>query len=243
MVREIVGDSYLADDDLMFNFSGLKGQTKVGKEGLHYYSKRVTLVFASINTEFVNYLLNKLFDFEHIFLGDLLLEPEYVEREELQEPLGEAVKYLCLSPMAIMNSDDNEKNKSFIFPTSDVFSDFLYESTMSRMERSGMYTSREIAGFYKFQIIPDKFYLQQIQKKEKKFARIYTAIKKGRIKEIRGYTFPFQLFAAPQVQDFIYNCGLGELSQNGFGMLDLAEIDIVKKNVIFQPELKRQQAG
>jgi len=240
MIREVLGDAYLSDGSLMFNYSGLKGQTKVGREGLHYFSRRVTLVISSINSEFINYFINKLFDFEHIFLGDLLLEPEYVEREVLEKPLGESVRYLCLSPIVLLNSEENEKNKSFIFPTSDAFSDYLYESTMLRMEQSGEYTPETISTFYKFQIIPDKDYLNRIQKQEKKFARIYTTLIDGKIREVRGYTFPFKLYAAKEVQHFLYHCGFGELCHNGFGMLDLANSSAVSKEVIFERQLKNQ---
>ena len=73
----------------------------------------------------------------------------------------ESMRYLCLSPLVVLNTDSNEKNKEFIHPTLDKFSDFLYESTMLRMERSKLYTSEEIESFYKFQIIPDKIYLDK----------------------------------------------------------------------------------
>ncbi len=38
---------------------------------------------------------------------------------------------------------------------------------MSRMERSGAYTPEQIASFYKFQVVPDKGYLQRIREGEK----------------------------------------------------------------------------
>lgn len=241
LLKEVVGDEYLSEHP-DFNYSGLKGQTKVGREGLHYFSKRVTLVFASLDAEFINYFINKLFDLEHVLLGDLILEPEYVEREVLTQPFGTSCKYLCLSPMVILDMESNDQNKEFIHPTNDDYSDYLYESTMARMENSGLYTAEQISSFYKFQVVPDKGYIEKINKTDKKFARIYTIIHKGKLKEVRGYTFPFELFAAPEVQNHIYNCGLGELPDMGFGMLDLADASKVTREIIFEKELKRQKA-
>jgi len=40
--------------------------------------------------------------------------------------------------------------------------------------------------------------------------------------EVRGYTLPFTLYAAGEVQDFVFKCGLGAFTHKGFGMLDLA---------------------
>ena len=43
--------------------------------------------------------------------------------------------------------------------------------------------------------------------------------------EVRGYTFPFTLYAVKPVLDFVYNNGIGYFSYKGFGMLDLAETE------------------
>ncbi len=222
-----------------FSFSGLKGQTKVGREGLHYFSKRVTLVFSGLDRAFLETIVEKLFEKESVILGNLLLEPEMVEEELMAEPLGDACRYLCISPLVLLNEDVNDKNKEFIHPTSDDFSDFLYESTMERMEQTGKYTAEQIAGFYKFQIVPDVGYLEKITKAEKKFARIYTIVYNRSIKEVRGYTFPFSLYAAPEVQDFIYHCGLGELTGYGFGMLDVYSVNAPKRVVIRGQEVNQ----
>lgn len=236
LFRQVVGEDYLTENQ-NFNFSGLKGQTKVGREGLHYFSKFVTLVCSSIDKEFINYFINKLFDYDNILLGDLLLEPINVEKEVNDKPFNESMRFLCLSPLVVLDTGSNDKNKEFIHPTLDRFSDYLYESTMMRMERSKLYSSSEIESFYKFQLIPDKVYLDKIHKREKKFARIYTTIKQGKILEIRGYTFPFALYAHPKVQEFVYNCGFGELTANGFGMLDFVDIRHITKEIIFEKQL------
>lgn len=240
LVREVVGPSYPLEDQA-FCFSGLKGQTKVGREGLHYFSKRVTIVFSSTEEDFINLLIKQIFDRPHLTLGNLVLLPEKVE-EEASPVFNEATKYLCISPLVILNQRSNTKNKEFIYPTTDQFSDYLYESTMMRMEKSGYYTSEEISSFYRFQIIPDAHYLEKITRNEKKFARIYTLIIDGSIKEIRGYTFPFELYADPKVQSFIYQNGFGELSGYGFGMLDIPQSAPLERRVIFSVPSSEEEA-
>ena len=68
-----------------FNFSGLKGQTKSSRKGLHYYSTRVTLIVSSRNIDFLNYLLLNMFKIQRLEMGSLVLEPERVEVEKLPD--------------------------------------------------------------------------------------------------------------------------------------------------------------
>ena len=234
-----------------YTFSGLKGQTKVSKNGLHYFSSRVTLVLSSLSSEFIDAFIQRLFEEKDIALGDLQLTIEAAERE-LPMPLPDGrVGYVCISPIVATSPSGNPLNaKKFIPPETDAFSDLLYETVMNRMEASGIFTAEQIASFYKFQLIPDKDYLQKIKESDKKFARIYPVYDPaGNKSEVRGYTFPFTLFAAPEVHKFIFDCGLGALCEKGFGMLDLAQADVIRKTepyLVAAPQLvgiQQQQNG
>ena len=218
----------------LFNFSGLKGQTKISRQGLHFYSSKVTLVISSFHESFIQFLIGKLFQNEEIQIHQLILIPEMVEKEAAPE-LGEAVKYVCISPLVLVNPEvDSYYAKKFVTPDTDLFSDLMYEMTMSRMEETGFYSADEIQSFFKFQIVPDKDYLRKIKQDDKKFARIYT-ITEGKNKyELRGYTFPFVLYANSRVQSFVFQCGLGAYTHRGFGMLDLANVDPVQRTVIYE---------
>ncbi len=219
-----------------YSFSGLKGQTKVGKSGLHFFSNKVTLVFTSPSQKFIDTLLVMLFKRSIIPVGNLHLTPDSVERENDPE-FAEAVKYVCISPMVITGPNTElQKEKDFVSPTEDEFSDCLYESTMARMEVSGMFTEEEIGSFYRFQLVPDQNYLNKIRDSSKKFSRIYTSEHNGYIREIRGYTFPFTLYADPKVQQFIFECGLGEYADGGFGMVDIANTNPVGRAIPYVPE-------
>lgn len=212
-----------------FNFSGLKGQTKISRKGLHFFSSRVTLVFAASDQAFVDYLLGVLFAQKEIQIGSLLLTPESVEPEELA-PVAASMKFLCISPLVVLPASFNdEKSKRFIQPTADEFSDLLYDSTLARMEASGQFPPDQLGSFYKFQIVPDGEYLQRIQANHKKFARIYPLFDSDIRYEVRGYTFPFRLFAPVPVQHFVYENGLGHFCHKGFGMLDVATSDAIQR--------------
>jgi CRISPR-associated endoribonuclease Cas6 len=47
--------------------------------------------------------------------------------------------------------------------------------------------------------------------------------------EVRGYTFPFTLYAAKKVQQYVYENGLGYFTHKGFGMLDISNNDSIRR--------------
>ena len=226
----------------VYNFSGLKGQTKISRNGLHFYSSRVTLVFSASSKNLIDYFLKHLFSFPQIDIGTMILVPEMVEKEEPSK-LTESMKYVCISPLVLVKpSFSDDRGKRFIPPQTDAFSDLLYESTMIRMEQSGQYTAAEVEQFYKFQLVPDKDYLLRIAERQKKFARIYPLYDQDVKYEVRGYTFPFTLYAAEPVQQFIFTNGLGAYTHKGFGMLDLAHADPGKSTTPYEFETAESES-
>ena len=212
-----------------YNFSGLKGQIKISRKGLHFYSSRVTLVFSASDKEFLDYFLGVLFAQKELLVGNLQLVAEAVENEDTVT-ISDSVKFLCISPIVLVPASYNDDTgKRFISPETDEFSDLLYDSTIARMEASGKFPLPELAGYYKFQMVPDKDYLDRIQSSHKKFARIYPLFDSDIKYEVRGYTFPFTLYAPQPVQQYIYEHGLGHFSHKGFGMLDVANNDTTRK--------------
>ncbi len=211
-----------------YHFSGLKGQTRISRQGLHFHSSKVTLVLASPNQAYVNYFLKSLFSHKEIQMGNLSLSPLEVELER-QPELSDSTKFICISPLVLIKPSlfDNG-GKKFIYPSTDEFSDLLYESTISRMESFG-YTPEQLAEYFKFQIVPDEAYLEKIKQSNRKFARIYPVFDQDVKYEVRGYTFPFTLYAAKEVQEFLFTCGLGLFSSKGFGMVDIANSDPIDR--------------
>jgi CRISPR-associated endoribonuclease Cas6 len=211
-----------------YNFSGLKGQIKISRKGLHFFSSKVTLVFSSSDKDFIDYFVASLFAQKELLIGSLQLVPESVENEE-PVSITESVKFLCISPIVLVPASFNdESGKRFISPDLDEFSDLLYDSTIARMEASGKFTAAQLADFYKFQLVADKDYINRIQASHKKFARIYPLYDLDVKYEVRGYTFPFTLYAPQPVQQFVYENGLGHFSHKGFGMLDVANASSIR---------------
>ncbi len=216
-------------DYSLYNFSGLKGQTKISRKGLHFYSSKVTLVFSASDKEFLDYLLKVLFEQKDLVIGSLQLVPEAVENED-PVTITDSVKFLCISPIVLLPASFNdETGKRFVAPESDEFSDLLYDSTIARMEASKKFSPEELADYYKFQLVADKDYISRLQASHKKFARIYPLYDSDIKYEVRGYTFPFTLYAPQPVQQFLYENGLGYFAHKGFGMLDVAGSESVKK--------------
>jgi CRISPR-associated endoribonuclease Cas6 len=229
-------------DYLHYNFSGLKGQTKISRNGLHYFSNRVTLVFSCLNKQFLDYVIVELFKLANIEVGNLVLIPESVEIEA-NPTFQEEMKYICISPIVLIKPSFNDsESKRFINPQSDEFSDILFESTILRMQALGKYSESQLSGFSKFQLIPDEDYLRKIHETQKKFARIYPVYDQDVKYEVRGYTFPFVLYAAHEVQEFVFTEGIGSFTHKGFGMLDIANSDPSQRTTPYFKNQKEAEA-
>jgi CRISPR-associated endoribonuclease Cas6 len=246
-VTELMGDSMEGLEHPELCFSGIKGQTGVNKHGLQYFSSRITIVFSSPNAAYMRQLLDRIFSLKQLSIGNLLLVPEYAEEEQIPQ-LEAKAKYLAISPIVILApTSDVEFSKRFVNPVEDEFSDLIFNATMHRMQSSGMYSRYEMERFSTFQVLPDMDYLNRMKAGEKKFSRIYPVMVEGQKLEVRGYTFPFELYAAPEVQQFVLLSGIGALCSMGFGMLDVANQSLAPnaqpiriRGEVATPELQRQ---
>lgn len=218
-----------------YSFSGLKGQTKVSRNGLHYTSNRVTLVLTSPEKDFIDFLIKQIFQQTHLEISQLIIVPEQVE-QELPVDARSEMKYICISPLVILQpSFNSDAGKQFIEPGTDDFSDLIYDSTIERMQSAGIRVDN-ISDLEKFQVVPDLSYINKIRQSNKKFARIYPLYDQDVKYEIRGYTFPFTLYAPPEIQKFVLQSGLGLFCNKGFGMLDIANEDPTKRTVNYEIE-------
>lgn len=216
-----------------YSFSGIKGQIKVNKNGLQYTSRRVTIVISSASPEFMEHLVDLVIQQEEVVIGDLSLTPEIAE-EELPVSFERGTKYVCISPLILLPATLNDSgSKQFLEPSSDDFSDLLYENTVKRMTDYGVDLNK-IRDAQKFQLVPDETYLEKLKATGKKFSRVYPVFDQDVKHEVRGYTFPFTLYAAPEIQDFVFTCGLGTYCCKGFGMLDLANADPTERTVVYK---------
>lgn len=202
-----------------FTFSNLKGAITATTEGLKYTSSKATIIVSSFDSDFINHLIYRVKNHINYSLGRLNLIFLGIEEEPAFQQFESSMKFISLSPL-LPNLDWKIDNQ-FIDPYSDTFSDCLYESTMQRMEEFKIVDVDKLATFNKFQIVPDKEYLERQMNDPSKYARFqYVDVDNASFK-IRVYSFPFTLFAEPEVQEFIYNSGMGELNHLGLGMVDL----------------------
>ena len=207
-----------------YNFSSLRGQTASQRAGLSYLTSKVMLVLSSLQPDFIDFLVTQIFEQPTWQLGGIQLTPSHVSQEPPIQ-LSNAMKYLCIAPLVPSwnGLQDEKTGKMFVHPRQDDFSDLLYECTMVNMEHSGLYSPEVLSSFFKFQLVPDQGYLNRIKQQGKLFARVHFIAYQDKEYETRTYIFPFTLHADKEVQEYVYTHGLGALSQQGLGMLDVRD--------------------
>ena len=217
LIDEIIRELNAPTD--YFCFSSLKGTSKVQAGQIRFLSSKVSLVFAAPEANFAEQLVQSIFDRRLVSFAKLTLVPK--SYDIIPDPEFKTVmKYVCISPMIPQppfEVDAAGVVPDALDPRSHEFSDLFYDSIMDRMEKAG-FTQEQLASFAEFEIMPDPNYIQKILETHKKFARIY---KNNLNQTIFGYLLPFTLHAHPQVQKFIWDCGIGLNTNQGYGMIDV----------------------
>jgi CRISPR-associated endoribonuclease Cas6 len=203
----------------MFNFSSLKGTSKIQNGFMRFLSSKITLVISSRNQEFAEALVKKIFDRPYLAVGKMNLIPKTYE--VIPDPSFQTkMRYLCISPLILINPNkDPDRAQEMVDPTSQQFSDLLYNNTLDRMERAG-YSESMLNEFAEFEAQPDMEYISKINESGKKYARFY---KSADGNTMMGYLLPFTLHAHPEVHKFLWECGIGTLTEEGYGMVDLVK--------------------
>jgi CRISPR-associated endoribonuclease Cas6 len=206
------------DNKTLITFSTIKGTSSVAKGYIRFLSTKVSLVIASNNDEFLRNLVDTIFRQRTVRIGKMELIPKQQHIVEMPEYKTE-MKYVCISPIIILdpNKDPLRASETTIDPSSQEFSDILFNTTIERMEAAG-YSEEELRSFEAFEAIPDPEYLRKVAENNKRFARYY---KNTDEQIIIGYLLPFTLHAHPKVHEFICNCGLGLFTNQGYGMIDV----------------------
>ncbi|MFQ3212500.1 MAG: CRISPR-associated endoribonuclease Cas6 [Marivirga sp.] len=200
-----------------YNFSGLKGQTKVSKNGLHFYSNKITVVFSCSNKAFLDKIIEQIFSFELLKVRNLPIKPLSVELES-EIHFEEKMEFICISPIVQLKAEFfDDASKEFIHPCSEQFAHNLKQNLISRFPQFEPYESA-------IQFTPDRSYVDRIERNGKKYSRIYPLFDQDIPYEVRGYTLPFMLEAPVDLQKLVYNNGIGLYCDKGFGMLDLANV-------------------
>jgi CRISPR-associated endoribonuclease Cas6 len=202
-----------------FNFSSLKATTKIQNGYMKLLSAKITLVISGRKDEEVTQLKDKIFEQSKMIIGRLTLRPK--RHELIPEPVFQTrMRYLCISPLVLSNPNtEAEKALQTVDPASHEFSDLLYNSVLDKMEKAG-YTEEQLTRYAEFEVIPDNEYINKIRHEGKKFVRQY---KCSSGLPMMGYLLPFTLHAHEDVHRFIWQTGIGVLTDEGYGMLDVVK--------------------
>ncbi len=200
-----------------YNFSSLKGTSKVQNGQIRFLSSKISLVISAPESEFAEQWVKKIFDRRLVSFAKLTLVPKAYQ--VIPDPDFKTVmKYVCISPLVAQQPFiADEVTPEPMDPRSQEISDLFFETILNRMEQAG-FTEQQLNEFAEFEITPDADYIQRLINSQKKFARIY---KNNLNQTIFGYLLPFTLHAHPQVHKFIWDCGIGLFTTQGYGMIDV----------------------
>ncbi len=199
-----------------FNFSSLKGTSKVKNGFMRFLSSKITLVMSSGNDALMNAFVEKIFTLPEVAFGRMVLIPKSYETIPTPE-FQKEMKCVCISPIVLSDPElDPTNSQEIIDPASQQFSDFLFNSMMDRLEKSGVSESK-LNEYAEFEASPDHEYLQKLTETGKKFARFY---KSCNGQSMIGYLLPFQLHAHPDIHKYFWDQGIGSLTEEGYGMID-----------------------
>jgi len=194
-------------DKTLWSFSSLKGTSKIMNGFMRMLSSKVTLVVSGRNKDYVDQLLKMIFERPFLSVGKMNLIPK--NYDVIPDPAFQTkMRYLCISPLILFD------------PNKDVeFSDVLYNDVLDRMEKAG-YTEEQLNNFAEFEFMPDQDYVNKINTTGKKFARLYKSVSGH---TMMGYLLPFTLHAHLDVHKYIWEVGMGVLTDEGYGMIDIVK--------------------
>lgn len=199
-----------------FNFSSLKGTSKVKNGFMRFLSSKITLVISCGDDDLMNAFVEKVFEKPEVSFGRLILIPKAFETIPAPE-FNKEMKCVCISPIILADPDiDHLHSQEIIDPASHRFSDFLFNSMMDRLEKAG-FSESQLNEYAEFEASPDYEYLQKLADAGKKYARFY---KSNSGQSMIGYLLPFQLHAHPDIHKFFWDEGIGCLTHEGYGMID-----------------------
>jgi CRISPR-associated endoribonuclease Cas6 len=209
----------LTSDRTIWNFSSLKGTSKIMNGFMRMLSSKVTLVISGRNKEYLEQVIKMVFERPYISIGKMNLIPK--NYDVIPDPdFQTKMRYLCISPLILHDPNkETDKAQEQIDPTSHAFSDILYNDVLDRMEKAG-YTESQLNEFAEFEFMPDQDYVNKINTTGKKFARFYKCLSGI---TMMGYLLPFTLHAHPEVHKFVWEVGMGVLTEEGYGMVDIVK--------------------
>jgi len=208
-------DSYDSEFEL-YTFSSLKGLNKCESNLLFFHTNQVHIMISSPHETWLQKLADYIMTRPSFQVHEMTLTPESYETA-YAPPMEWETRYVSMSPMVLFDPRHLEDAPiELLNPYSAQFSDLLFETLLDRME-SFKQRQYDFDLYSKFQIVPDAKYIEKLKVQKKKLGRVLEAHNM----KVKAYLFPFTLYAHPDVQNFVYDAGIGALGSEGFGCLDL----------------------
>ena len=144
-----------------YNFSSLKGTSKVQAGQIRFLSSKVSLVLSAPEGEFLQMLVNEIFERRLVSFAKLTLVPK--SYEVMADPEFKTVmKYVCISPMVSQppfEVDASGNIPDALDPRNQEFSDLFYDAVIDQMEKAG-FDQNQLGQFAEFEIMPDAGYAE-----------------------------------------------------------------------------------
>lgn len=200
----------------LYTFSSLRGLNKCESNLLFFHTNQVHIMLSSPHEAWLRSLADYIMQQPVIQVHEMTLVPESYETA-YAPTLGWETRYVSMSPMVLFDPKENpDAPKDLLNPYAAEFSDLLFDTLLDRMEKFPL-RQFDFEQYGKFQIVPDARYIEKLRVQKKKLGRALEV----RHTKVKAYLFPFTLYAHPDVQNFIYDAGIGALGAEGFGCLDL----------------------
>lgn len=140
--------------------------------------------------------------------------PSFSEGDDLFTCLSPVTVFQYEQPMQLQNTRKTGSKRQYLFPNDDAYYHYLKHELKKKLIRMGILIQEN----FKFNIKLDQEYLRK--KKYRVTKKINIKDENGNDLEVKGFLAPVRIKARPEILQVIYDTGLGQMNEFGFGMLE-----------------------
>lgn len=195
----------------LFTFSKLYGEFEMDKENSTItYFNRANFTVSSSDYAFLNYLINSVLKNRDFKIGWNDIKIKKIENSHVQ--LGNSEKIYTKSPIVAYKTLENDKRRKTLYysPYEDEFEEVLKENLVNKYKAIHGHKPEE-----------DEFKIKLLETKKPKSSSINY---QGHI--IKGWNGEFLIEGAPELLQIAYDTGLGLKNSQGFGCIEVKEIEV-----------------
>jgi len=205
----------------MYSFSQLIiPRRKIMDDKIALCCSEFSWMITSPNEEFVNELSLALGHHDQLELAGLCFPLNFIKKSQTPAFSSGFGAFTCLSPVTAFGffnpprPGEKWPDRQFSGKDMNRFVSALRQETQKRMQLAGYVLTED----FPFQVTLDKEYLQRKKNRVTKLLTLQSG--PGRQQVVRGVMTPLDVQSEPEVLRFIYDTGLGRLTEFGFGMLE-----------------------